>query len=196
MPDELKHEIQEALDDATPEAIEWHMVRHPETPWGKAQGETRYVVWSDSGLAGGICHRCTWEDTPPIFRESVGTPGECTCGQLGEPAVDEAWSATLEGLADQESVCYRPKPGWRLDEFENHPQGEVCWLQDRWLWKWYKPGEWPTSEEYTDAEVRAANLAELKRAQEWVAGRPQRKVWLANVMAARDAMNKAAADEQ
>ena len=191
MPDDLKREVQEALDDATPEAIEWHMVRHPETPWGKAQGETRYVVWTDSSL-GGDCDRCSWEDSPEGLRELMGAPGKCTCGQLGEPAVDTVWGGALKDLAAEE-YAYSPK-GAGLFDFKVSTQGESCWLRDRWLSKWYKPGEWPTSEEYTDDEVREANLVELEFARRWAADRVQRSAWVANTMSAIEAMKKAQGD--
>jgi hypothetical protein len=191
MPDELKHEIQEALDEATPEAIEWHMVRHPETPWGKAQGKTRYVVHIDSSLTGD-CEYCRYEDKPKAYREWITDATECTCGQLGEPAVDEAWADSLEGLADEE-VRYWAKDA-RIADPTITTQGQVYWLQDRWLRKWHKPGEWPTSEDYTEAEVREANLVELEFARKWAADRPQRSARTANVMGAIKAMKKAAGE--
>jgi hypothetical protein len=189
MPPELKHEVKEALDEATPEAIEWHMVRHPDVPWSKTRGETRYVVWADSSL-GGSCARCILEYKPKAIQDFLDRPDECTCGQLGEPAVDEAWGGALKDLAAEEYV-YWPKEGGGVD-YKIGTQGEFCWLRDRWLCKWHKPGEWPTSEEYTEAEVRAANLSELKFARKWAADLPQRKTWTANVIRVRDAMNKGA----
>jgi hypothetical protein len=191
VPDELKHEIQEALDDATPEAIEWHMVRQPGVPWGKARGETRYVVWTDSSLTGD-CERCLWDGHPEPIREFVEVPDKCTCGQLGEPAVDEVWGGALKDLAAGEHP-YWPK-GARIADFKVSTQGESCWLQDRWLCKWHKPGEWPASEEYTEDEVRKANLVELEFAKKWAADRIQRNAWISNTMGAIEAMKKAKGD--
>lgn len=192
IPKELAYEVREALEDATPEAIEWHMVRHPDVPWGRARGNGRYVVYVDSSLTGD-CPQCTWRESK-MLQATGEEPKECTCGQLGEAAVDTDYGDHIADLADAEYAFWPKGTSILRDAPVVGTQAQYCWLRDTWLFDWHKPGEWPTSEEYTADDVREANLIELRLAREWAADRPGRKAWIDQTMSAIEDAKKTKGD--
>lgn len=183
IPDELKYEMKEALEDATPEAIEWHMLRQPGVPWGKAQGKERYVVYTDISLTGN-CPHCLWHEKNAI---RVGEePEKCTCGQLGgiDLDLDLDYGDHIAGLADTEHSFWPKGTSILRDDPVDGTQAQFCWLRDSWLFENYGPGKWPATEDYTEKDVREANLIELRLAKEWAAARPGRKAWIDQTMSA------------